>query len=426
MNASRHASRIALISLLIAQGSLVPARGDLVRLHSGGEVRGTLLPLSPDSGDSTVRTRSGTLITVPSAEVDFVARRSQKIEEYTTRSRQIGHSIEEHLALAEWCRSEGLLDQRAEQLEQVLDLDPDHPEARKTLGFVRHLGRWMTQDDVMSERGYYRYQGRWVTRQQLEIIEKNAAQKSAESSWTPKIRTWVSWLTGNQAERQRIAVQELQSIRTGDAVPSLTQFMANHPVPDVRLLYVRILMQIDSPRALPPLVDQALMDVHEELRRVTMDHLIEKQADKALPFLINALKHRSNAVVNRAAVALGTIGDEKAVPALIDVLVTTHSFQREVVVPVPSQGPNMVATTIGPQLYPGIMPPNVEGALRTGQLPYGVKVVGGPTPQFTTQRITVAEEVKNLEVLEALEKITGKSFGFDERNWHLWWATTHS
>jgi hypothetical protein len=36
--------------------------------------------------------------------------------------------------------------------------------------------------------------------------------------------------------------------------------------------------------------------------------------------------------------------------------------------------------------------------------------------------VTVTSEMKNVPVLAALEKLTGKNLGFNERDWHLWWA----
>jgi len=399
--------------------------GDVVRLKSGGEVRGVITASDKEARTTTVKTRSGTSVTVADSQIDFISRRSEKVEEYVTRSRTVEDSIEARMDLAEWCRSQGLLEQREEQLEQVLTLDPDQPDARKTLGYVRHLGRWMTQADMMAERGYFRHQGRWVTRQELELLEDHAAQKTAEASWIPKVRTWVSWLTGPSSERQQTALQELQSIQDVNAIGALTRFMSEHKVPDVRFLYVKILAQIDGPRPVPGLVDRLLLDPLEGIRQEALKVLLSARGELALPYLIAALKHKSNPVVCRAATALGEIGNQKAVPFLIDALVTTHSYQTAVAVPAPQNVSVQFSSTNAPG-FSGLLPPNVEIAARTGQLPYGVNVVSNNTTPMVMRPVIVSEDVKNPDVLAALGKLTSQDFGFDERNWHLWWAVNNS
>ncbi len=406
--------------------SATAAMGDLVRLKEGGEVRGEIVSADKQSQTTAVRTRSGSLITLPDSEIDFISRRNAMVEEYVTRSRHVENTVDARLELAEWCRSQGLLDQRAEQLEQVLDLDPDHPEARKVLGYVRHLGRWMTQEDMMADRGYFRYQNRWVTRQELELLESNAAQKNAELSWNPKIRTWVSWLTGPYSERQETALKELQGIRDPEAVGALTRFMSSHRSADVRMLFVGILKQVPGLRPLPPLVEHTLSDPSEHVRAQALQVILSNHSQQAVPLLIAALRNKSNPIVCRAATALAAIGDERAVPALIDALVTTHSYQRQVATPVASG--NGVQFSIGGtpegRMFPGLLPPDVEVAARTGQLPYGVKILPSQSTPMVMRQVTISEDVKNPDVLAALEKLTGKDFGFNERDWHVWWATT--
>ncbi|HWL07930.1 MAG TPA: HEAT repeat domain-containing protein [Planctomicrobium sp.] len=399
------------------------AVGDLIRLQNGGEARGVIVSTDKKSGTTTLQTQSGSLITFPDNQIDFISRRSEKVEEYVTRSRQLEPSVESHLELAEWCRINGLPDQREEELERVLDLDPDHPDVRKTLGYVRHLGRWMTKDEMMAERGYFRHKGRWVTQQELDLLEKNAAQKSAELAWNSKIRTWTGWLTGSSPDRQQTALNELQSIRDPDAVAAVTKFMASHQVPEVRLLSVKTLAQIPGLRPLPPLVERYLTDPHEAVRQSSLQVILKSHSAPAVPLLIAALKHKANPVICRAATALAEIGNEEAVPALIDALITTHSYQRQVATPVVNRGIQFsFGGTVAPGMSPGILPPDVEIASRTGQLPYGVNVSQSPSPPMVMRPVTIVEEVKNPDVLTALEKLTGQDFGFNERNWHLWWA----
>jgi len=415
-----------LIGIMAAACWCALAQADVVRLRAGGEVRGVLIESGASPGGTTdrkpvsIRTRSGAEVQIAAEEVEFVSRRSSQMEDYVTRSRKIAPTIEGHLELAEWCRIQGLLPQREEQLEQVLDLDPDHPDARRILGYVNHHGRWMTQDDVMEERGYLRYRGRWVTRQELELIESNSVQRKAELAWMPKIKLWLGWITGGRADRRMNGLAEFRRVTDPDAVFALTHFLAGHPADDIRLLLVQVLTQIDGTRATGPLVDRILLDPSEVIRQAALKALLPTRVETALPLLLAALKHKANLVVCRSATALGELGDRRAVPALIDALVTTHTYQTQV----PDYGVRMTTSNSG--IFSGLVPPSVEIASRTGQLPYGFTVQGDAASQPVMRPVMVTEDFKNAPVLEALQRLTGQNLGFNERDWHFWWAVQKS
>lgn len=392
-------------------------RADVVRLQRGGELRGELL--EAESAATSIRTLSGARVIVDSEQIDFVQRRSLLVEEYVTRSRQIGETIEEHWNLAEWCRMNQLLDERREQLERILDLNPDHADARRILGYVEHQGRWMTREDMMAERGYVRHQGRWVTRQELDLLERNETRKSQELAWMSNVRLWSGWLTGVDGRRQSQGLANLQQIRDPAAISALSKFLADHPDAGARRLFINILSQLEGSAPVPPLVKQSLWDVEESNRRSALTAIGRERFELALPALMQALQHPSNEIVLRAAVALGEIGDERAVTSLIDALVTSHSFK----VQVPASGISFSAGgTLDQRVFSGALPPDLEIQARTGQLPYGVRYRGDPTTPVIMKTVNVRQELKNGPVLAALEKITGQNFGFNERNWHLWWA----
>jgi len=399
----------------LAAGKVV--HGDVVRLRSGGEVRGTFLEKSGEASPVSIRTSSGVRVTIPHEEIDFAERRSPLLEEYVSRSRSVAESVDGHWELAEWCRTQGLLDERKEQLERLLDLDPDHPEARKILGYVRHLGRWMTKEDEMADRGYLRYKGRWITREELELKTANAQQQEAELVWVPKVRLWLGWLTGNDPQRAANGLAELKKIEDPDAIAALVKFLSQHPREEVRLLFVGVLGQIRGPRVVPPLVDRLLLDGNQFVRRDALRALTPARYALAVPRLIAGLRHQSNPVVCNAAEALGKIEDERSIPALIDALVTRHIVQIQV--PASSGVTFSNAGALGP--YSGTLPPEVEIAARTGQLPFGVAITPDQTPR-QMKVVNVTREFKNLPVLNALEKMTGKNLGFNERDWHYWWA----
>lgn len=418
MSVSRKLIAVSLGGVLLCAHSV---SADLVRLKQGGELRGEVLDQSAaDGGLTTIRTLSGAIVSVAQGDVDFVQRRSALIEEYVTRARVLPDTVDAHWELAEWCRTRQLVDQRKEQLERLLDLDPDHDAARRILGYVRHVGRWMTKEDMMAERGYLRHEGRWVTRQELELLQKNSVQHTAELDWMPKIRLWLAWMTGLDSARRDQGLAQLLEIRDPNAIPALKNFLSDHADAQVRRLLVRILGQIEGPRSLPLLVHHLLIDPDHVVRQDAFTSLSPARYGEALPLLIKGLQNKSNPVVCRAAEVLMEIGDTRAVPALIDALVTTHAFQ----VQVPStDGVSFSQGGVGGnRAFSGYLPPDVEIMARTGQLPYGVSVLSDPSTPRLMKTVTVTVDVKNAAVLSALEKLTGRNLGYNEREWHVWWA----
>ncbi len=408
--------------VVAARPSIICA--DVIRLQHGGEVRGELQNDTQDqTGPVEIRTLSGAVVQLNREGIEFVHRRSRVVEEYVTMSKQIPDTIEAHRELAEWCRMHLLKDERAEQLELLLELDPDDQDARKVLGHVKHNGEWMTRDEMMISRGYVKYNRKWITTQERDLLEKSAEVREAEVVWYPKVRLWFGWITGKNFARKEEGIKLFEEMTDAHAVPALTQVMADHASDDVRMLYTLILGNLEGMKAVPAIVNRYLYDSNPAIRQKAFEVLEPEQFEVALPILVAALKNPVNAVVGNAALALGKIGDPVVIPALIDALVTTHKYQ----VQVPTGNAVSFGTasngrtgTVNP--YSNTVPPEIEAMARTGQLPYGAIVVPhSATPQLT-KTTTVKVDLKNPNVLTALEALTRQNLGYNERDWQLWWS----
>ncbi len=401
-----------------------PARADVIRLQTGGELRG-VVSTSATNRQETVEivTLCGALIEVERDDVEFVKTRSEDMEEYVTRSREISHTVEAHWELAEWCLLHRLNTQREEQLWLLLDIDPDHEETRQALRHEFYRGEWMTQEEAMALQGYYRHEGRWVTQQELDLIQKTAGQRAAEQEWHPRVRLWVNWLTNVDA-KQGEALRNLQQVNDPAAVPALISNMADHESPTIRGLFVDTLREIGGDAVVKPLMAQFLFDVDAAVSLAAIESLTPDQYERALDHLVPELRNRDNLVVRRVATAVEAIGDERTVPFLIDSLITSHTFQIEIPAGTAqtfARGANGQVGMLAPGSANGLSP-GLDLALRSGQLPYGAIVL--PPSGMGQQRMrtcSVCTEVSNAEVLSALEAITGQDFGYSEVDWRAWW-----
>lgn len=397
-------------------------RADLIRLKSGGEIRGTIpQEKGATSGpEVTIETLSGAEITVPQEQIAFVTRRPIKIEEYESRALRTPNTVEAQWALAEWCRENNLRSQRDEHLEQIVKLDPDHEKAHYGLKHTKVNGEWMTREERMTSQGYIKHKGRWITPQELELLEKTEAERAREEHWYQQVHVWKNWLTGTHAARSKDALRAFSELQDPDAVSALVKNFQDEPSKQLRSMYISILDNIPGPKPVSALVQQSLHDVDYELRYQALNAIKKEQYEFATPYYVQELKNDLNVVVNRAGKALERMADERSIPQLIDALVTTHRYR----VRVPDRG-GVGFRSDGTGMTNGsgtVLPPNVEMALRSGQI-NGV-IINQPSNQMQrpAKFVTINRDEQNQAVLSTLQKITGENFGFNQRTWRVWHA----
>lgn len=398
-----------------------PLYADLVKLKSGGEIRGQLEGDVSAKGPKpvVVTTVSGGIVAVEPVSVQFITRRPFKVELYETRAKETPRTVDAQWELAEWCRKQGLSSQRDDHLRILLELAPNHRRARLALGYSNYDGKWMTRDEWNRSRGLVKYKGKYITPEELELIKKSEAEMQRERVWYRKVKTWKNWLSSRYARRRAEGLKGLQKLTDPDAVAGLSKYFRDDPNRAMRLFYVKLLSKMKGPKPVPALIYQLLHDADNEVRYAALNGISRDQYATAIPYFVRELRDGSVLVVRRAADGLRRVGDERAIPALIAALVTTHRYK----VRVPDRSGTIGMTTGGSFASPSALPPQIEAMLRTGQLPNGV-IVNTPQQPLRTKVITVKYEHRNREALAALERITGVSYGYSKRDWQLWLAST--
>jgi tetratricopeptide (TPR) repeat protein len=64
--------------------------------------------------------------------------------------------------LAAYCHDQSAYTLAGRLLEEVLLIDPDHPEARRDLGYILDDDRWVTEEEYRRRRGQVPFRGSWV------------------------------------------------------------------------------------------------------------------------------------------------------------------------------------------------------------------------------------------------------------------------
>lgn len=373
---------------MIVPGAM-SARADVFLLQSGGRLEGALV--NADEKPRTkyvVRTSPGAVVTLSADQVKDVVPPTPTEAEYETLRHQHPDTPDGHWALAEWCREKKLADLRKQHLERIVELDPNHRQARALLGYNQIAGQWKTREEHMAAVGKVLHKGEWLYPQEIEINERKTEANRLRLEWIANLKRWKEWLGGPKDSTAR---SYIAAIADPAALPALQQGLADEQTPDVvRELYVRAVGRIGTFDAWLTLAERSLSDPSPEVRAISLDLLSDDPQPAVVNYFLQQLHSKDNAVVNRAAYALQRFKDERAVGPLIDALVTKHKFA------VVSGGGGMSATNSN----------------------FGSSFSSGSSTQIFTK------ELQNQNVLDALiVLVNGQvNYQFNVESWKQWFA----
>jgi hypothetical protein len=371
------------------------ASAELFVLQSGGKVSGEIVPQDPpDKENLTIKTDAGATITLARSQIKQTLHQRPEEIEYEKLRIRAADTVQGQWELAEWCRENHLIAQREKHLRRIIEIDPNHQQARLALGYERHGDTWTTQEEQMTKQGYRRYKGRWRLPQEIEIMEKERQKELAEKEWMQKIGTWRNWL-GTARDQQ--ARDKLLAIKDDAAIKGLAEGLKSDSRDEGRQVCIDALAHIGTTPALMALTAWAMQEPVQDLCLSCLEHLRKAKSHDAVVYFVGRLRSKDNTQVKRAGMALGAMGDPTAVGPLIDALITTHKFK------IVTGNPGQMSTTFGGG--PG------------NSSPGGLSVGGGPK--------IVSQQIPNDSVHDALVLLTGVDYGFNAAQWKAWYATQH-
>ncbi|WP_337174733.1 hypothetical protein [Paludisphaera sp.] len=437
--------RTALVVGLSIALSPLPTRGDVVVFRGGGQVQGKVIP-DPASKEGEERVfvvlpRGKTPLSLRRDQIREIIPKAGPLDEYAARREKLAPTAAAEQELGEWCEANDLPDLAEVHFEAALKRDPDFAAARAKLGHSERDGRWLTPDEM-------RHEGEG---DEAEGEDEGAREPGGSASWTRRIKIILRGLASESIDRRREAEAQLMDLKEPEAVGPLVKVMGSGE-PDLRMLLAQTLDGIPGDAASRALVEMILREPEDAVREAVLEPLRRREGDVVASRLVRALRSRDVRVINRAAWALGHLEVFAAVPRLLDVLVTSE----ERMVMVPSGGPaygggnygglnygrppgalmayNGIAAAYltGPVVGPGVaafgatVVPNTVGFTPSGGPitigPDGFAGSGfvgadrGPQPALMTFTS------RNVEVLGALNRLTGQDFGYDQATWRAWVA----
>ena len=206
-------------------------------------------------------------------------------------------TIDGQLALAQWCGKRKLVDQQRAHLTRVLELSPDHEEARRLLGYHRFGDVWLAEEEISQARAR---------------AEREAA---ALRQWRPKLVKICNDLEHRSQRQRDNAKSRLLAIDDPSAVPALEAVFSRHSEPTATLM-IEVLANMPDLDASAALARQAVFSEWQSVREAAAEKLQTRDFHSFVPML---LAEMGTPVNSRAELYLAPSGR----------LVYRHTFLRK-------------------------------------------------------------------------------------------------
>ena len=293
--------------------------------------------------------------------------------------------------MATECGKRRLKEQEVFHYEQIFRFDTDHAIARRALGYSRVDDRWIKTDEWMQSRGYVRHRGSWRIPQDVEMEKRVRERELAIKQLRSDIKMWRSWIIKGR-DRQADGFAKFRELDDVAAVPALIElFESQSEHPRLKEMYIETLERLGTATAFSILAKQSIEDPESTVREKCLDAIERAKPHAATSIYLQALAHKDNRKVNRAAAGLERIHDVTTTLPLINSLTTKHKY--------------ILKTGRGGNL----------GASFGGSGAGGLNVGGGPK--------IIERDVTNSRVLDALVRMhPGTNFGYNKEAWKRWYA----
>jgi uncharacterized protein (UPF0335 family) len=193
------------------------------------------------------------------------AARAATLAKYEEMRAKTAETAAAQSKLATWCEQNGLKDEMLIHLANVVRLDPKRDAAWRKLGFKKHEGRWMTD----------------------EQIAEQATFRKAEKDWGDKLKVAHKHIHGGK--KQDEAQETLNGITEIAAVPAIYREFCGGGERD-QLIAVQALGQIEGLLASRVLAALAIFGKTPEVRRASIETLRRRPADEFLSFFVGLLR----------------------------------------------------------------------------------------------------------------------------------------
>jgi hypothetical protein len=199
---------------------------DVIVRQDGARLRGKIVAETRSS--VTIETSAGRY-EVDRSEIAELVRDGDVKKDFEKRLRKVDKYDPDALyRLGQWCEEKKLSEEAERCYRKALEVDSYHRKSRQALGYRRHRGKWVTEDEYKElARGLVKHDGRWVTPADRDMLEQGF-EKDEDGRWMRaedaiRKREWEAEArarkAAEKAERARRARGEKPGKPAPDAPP---------------------------------------------------------------------------------------------------------------------------------------------------------------------------------------------------------------
>lgn len=203
-------------------------------------------------------------------EVPLELARYRALSRYERTRDEYPQTVEGQLRLAKSLDRDGLKDQARAHYTRVVELDPDHAEARAELGFVRVDDVWLSREEVAGSR------------------RRAAAAAEAMKEWRPRLEKIRTRLEARSERTRKTAEAEVMAIQDPAAILPLEAAFAGHSE-QTALLLLDALTGMSSLEASQALARQAVFAAWPTVRELAAERLKGRAWETYVPEMLAAL-----------------------------------------------------------------------------------------------------------------------------------------
>jgi hypothetical protein len=150
-----------------------------------------------------------------------VERKGRRAEYLERLARLPRHDAGESLTLATWCKRNGLFPEMRASLAPILDIDPDHPEARALLGQLKVGRHWMPKAKAYKAMGYSYDKGVWRSPAEMRSLHRLTARQRHMTKVAAQLSKLARGLVDQNQKRSEKARDAFQALARKEKLPQL-------------------------------------------------------------------------------------------------------------------------------------------------------------------------------------------------------------
>jgi hypothetical protein len=336
-----------------------------------------------------------------------------KQAEYRSRRAEFDESPAGQLALARWCRKNGLDEESRFHWASVLSSQPAHREALRALGMRWTDGQLMSRTEIDAAR------------------EERIESRQASREWQARLAKWQRALARKTSSNRQQALDEIREIDDPAAIGTLeTVTLAGSPTDEspspwrgeMSLAFITALESMSDHAATESLVRHALLSPFATVRTSAADRLRYRSLHDFVPALLDSL---AAPIESSFQVVTASDGSVTYLHSLYregsHADLSSQRLQTAVQAPVAMQ---IAARLAGEEEVPDpvgdarLMTQAANAAARVSRR-YANEAVAVEADVAAANRATAAS---NERILSVLASVSGQNFGPEPRQWWDWWS----